>query len=480
MSTPLLPSVPFISKSTGKCPRATVRFAKVFLLTFILLGLLPLAPAEASSNFGIVPGFPTIQKVGQPPANATVRVVNAWSDKGVTVTDLLLTPSCSNWHISCTGGIADPGALTFSTTGTGVSATGCANQTFNVTVANSAIGQLRFRPATSQSYHLSRHDIGTDLDICEIAFTVKANRAPIFDSHPVEGVQANQNMAAVGVLDNGTPEYSENNDITTFELPPAPAEPPVADFNGDGRSDISFYRKSTGLWWVKDAPVVVDWGGEASDIAVPGDYDNDGKTNIAVYRKATGIWYIQGMPAVNWGSEPSDVPVPGDYDRNGTPNLAVYRGATGVWWIQGMNPVTFGGDPSDVPVPADYDGDGDTDLALYRASTGMWYFQNAPAVNWGGVAGDIPVPADYDGDGNDEIAVYRPATGVWYIQGMPAVNWGGVSTDVPTPGDYDGDGTAEIAVYRVSTGMWYIQGMPVINYGWEASDRPLGLAPFVK
>jgi hypothetical protein len=433
--------------------------------------MLPLVPAEASSNFGVVPGFPTILKVGQPPVNATVRVVNAWSDKGVTVTDLLVTPSCSNWLVTCAGGIADPGALTFSATGTGVAPTGCANQTFNITVANSAIGQLRFRPATSASYQLSRHDIATDLDICEIAFTVKANRAPIFDSHPVEGIQANQNLAVYGVLDGGAPEYSENNDLTTFQPPAVPAEPPAADFNGDGRSDIAFYRRSSGLWWVKDAPVV-DWGGQPSDTTVPADYDNDGKTNIAVYRKATGMWYIQGMPPVNWGSEPSDVPVPGDYDKDGTPNLAVYRAITGIWYIQGMNPVHLGGDLTDVPVPADYDGDGDTDLAVYRAATGMWYFQNAPVVNWGGVPGDIPLPADYDGDGDDEIAVYRPLTGMWYIQGMPAVNWGGIASDVPAPADYDGDGDAEVAVYRVLTGMWYIQGMPAVHYGWDLSDRP--------
>ncbi|HEX2178055.1 MAG TPA: VCBS repeat-containing protein [Actinomycetota bacterium] len=442
----------------------------MFLLTLLITALLPAAPADAAS-FGILPGFPTIQIVGEQSVPAHVRIVNSSKEMSMTVTDILVTPACSNWHIDCAGGTADPGVFTFSPTGTGAPGTNCANKTFNITVANPLIGQMRFRQADNQNVVLEKVEIANDLDVCEIRFTVKANRAPLFDSHVVEGVQANQNLAAFGVLQDGTRDYIENNDITTFHLPARTGEPPAADFDGDGRTDISFYRRSTGIWWIKDA-ARVDWGGEPSDIVVPADYDDDGKTNVAVYRRATGIWYIQGMNPVNWGSDPSDQPVPGDYDGNGTPNLAVYRGATGVWYIQGMNPVNLGGDPSDVPVPADYDADGVTDLAIYRASTGMWYFENAPMVNWGGVAGDVPIPADYDGDGDAEIAVYRPSTGMWYIQGMPVVNWGGVASDVPAPGDYDGDGDAEIAVYRVSTGIWYIQGLPAVNYGWDQNDRP--------
>jgi hypothetical protein len=455
---------------TGNRTGRTVRFAKVFLLTLLIMAMMPVAPADAAS-FGIVPAFPTIQTVGQPPVAAHIRIVNTSQTMSMTVTDILVTPACSNWTILCAGGIADPGVFTFSPTGTGAAGTVCADQTFNLTVSNPVIGQLRFRQANNQNVVLQKADIATDLDVCEIRFSVQANRAPVFDSHTVEGVQANQNLAAAGVLENGVRDYVENNDITTFAMPVRTGEPPAADFDGDGRTDISFYRRSTGIWWIKDAPLV-DWGGQPSDIVVPADYDNDGVTNVAVYRRATGIWYIQGMNPVNWGSEPSDVPVPGDYDRDGTPNLAIYRGATGIWYIQGMGPVHLGGDPSDVPVPADYDGDGDTDPAVYRASTGMWYFHNAPTVNWGGVAGDVPLAADYDGDGRANLAVYRPSTGIWYVQGLPAVNWGGVASDVPAPGDYDGDGDAEIAVYRVSTGIWYIQGLPAVNYGWDPNDRP--------
>ena len=37
----------------------------------------------------------------------------------------------------------------------------------------------------------------------------------------------------------------------------------------------------------------VGWGGDPSDILVPGDYDGDGKTDIAVYHSPSGLWFIK-------------------------------------------------------------------------------------------------------------------------------------------------------------------------------------------
>ncbi len=77
---------------------------------------------------------------------------------------------------------------------------------------------------------------------------------------------------------------------------------PVADFDGDGKSDISVFRPSNGFWYIMQSSggySSVQWG-LAFDTLVPGDYDGDGKTDLAVYRRgffaSTGgdnnTWYI--------------------------------------------------------------------------------------------------------------------------------------------------------------------------------------------
>jgi hypothetical protein len=229
----------------------------------------------------------------------------------------------------------------------------------------------------------------------------------------------------------------------------------LCDFDGDAMTDTAVYRASTGVWYIipsgSGSAYGVGWGGDTSDIPVPGDYDGDGTTDTAVYRASTGAWYIipsDGGSAygVGWGGDTSDIPVPGDYDGDGTTDTAVYRASTGVWYIVPSGSgsaygIAWGGDTSDIPVPGDYDGDAMTDIAVYRASAGVWYIipsdgGGAYGVGWGGDTSDIPVPGDYDGDAMTDTAVYRASTGVWYIipsdgGGAYGVGWGGDTSDIP-------------------------------------------------
>jgi hypothetical protein len=279
--------------------------------------------------------------------------------------------------------------------------------------------------------------------------------------------------------------YSNTASANAIRCPPGTHATAPGDFDGDGKSDITVFRPSTGAWYVRGSSVSATymWGG-GSDIPVAGDYDGDGKTDIAVYRPLTGVWYIvKSSSSIGtvyaWGGG-KDIPVAADYDGDGKTDIAVFRPSTGVWYIvkssSSIGTVYVWGGGKDIPVPADYDGDGKADIAVFRPSTGVWYIVKSSSswgtiYAWGG-GGDTPVPGDYDGDGKTDIAVFRPSTGVWYVRGISTIGWGG-GEYIPVPGDYDGDGKTDIAVFRPSTGTWYITTLgSAINWG-AAGDIPL-------
>jgi hypothetical protein len=293
---------------------------------------------------------------------------------------------------------------------------------------------------------------------------------------------------------------------------------PVADFDGDGKADISVFRPSNGYWYIQkssDGFSSVQWG-QATDTPVPGDYDGDGKTDYAVYRfgvlqtlfSVDNTWYILRSSdntffARQWGIHSpiyQDVPVPADYDGDGKTDLAVYFlsdsiPTPGSFRIlqssTDMRVVTQWGINADKRVPADYDGDGKADLAVFRTNNfpgstevNTWFILQSSngvmRVERFGLPTDRLVPADYDGDSKADIAVWRPSNGFWYYidssnRAFNAVQFG-VSDDKPVPADYDGDGKTDIAVFRPSTGFWYLlrstQGFSAQQFGLK-DDIPI-------
>jgi hypothetical protein len=81
----------------------------------------------------------------------------------------------------------------------------------------------------------------------------------------------------------------------------------VADFDGNGTTDISLFRPSTGRWYVQNQPSVAF--GQQGDVPVPGDYDGNGATELAFFRPSTGRWYVQNQPSVAFGQQ-GDIPLP--------------------------------------------------------------------------------------------------------------------------------------------------------------------------
>ena len=98
----------------------------------------------------------------------------------------------------------------------------------------------------------------------------------------------------------------------------------VADFDGDGRTDLSVFRPSDGTWYLNRSSLgfaAVNWG-ISGDRPAPGDFDADGKTDFAIFRPAADgslpDFYVLRSSDLTvmyaWWGLPSDTPVVGDYD----------------------------------------------------------------------------------------------------------------------------------------------------------------------
>ncbi len=252
--------------------------------------------------------------------------------------------------------------------------------------------------------------------------------------------------------------------VNGFTCPPINVRKPVADFDGDGRTDLSVFR--SGTWHIQrsTAGFISQPFGLASDRLVPGDFDGDTKADIAVFR--TNTWYILKSSdgtviTTPWGAS-GDVPMTGNYDGDTKADIAVYRPSNNTFYVlrssDGTAAAQAWGISGDLPLAGDFDGDSKTDYAVFRG--GVWHVLGSTAgysATSFGLSGDRLVPADYDNDAKTDYAVFR--SGTWHLlqstAGGASVSWG-LGSDTAVPGDYDGDGKADLAVFRASTGTWYI------------------------
>jgi hypothetical protein len=245
---------------------------------------------------------------------------------------------------------------------------------------------------------------------------------------------------------DGTHSVSLFGDVTSDS-------PTPADFDGDGRSDIAFWRpgegetsgfyiidSSTNTYHFEQMGIIND------DPFVVGDYDGDGKADPATFRC------------------PPDDQGPGQCcffyrASSNNPN----RGITYIFWGNGTDLTLFAD-------PGDYDGDGKYDFCLQTAlndGAGHAVFLllrssdlGADYIFWG-LDTDYLEPGDFDGDGKNDFMVARRGNGQWQHflltraaltanPGNPATSAYifGLEDDDLVPGDYDGDGRQDLATWR--------------------------------
>jgi hypothetical protein len=216
----------------------------------------------------------------------------------------------------------------------------------------------------------------------------------------------------------------------------------AADFDGDGRSDLTRFRVSqtTGefTWIIFQSETqtvrTVQWGNllQLGDFALAGDFDGDGKQDISVFRRSNGLWAIlqssNNQPRYEYFGTTDDVPVVGDYDRDGKSDLAVTRAVNGqkIWYIKQSSNNQLRteqwGLASDINFAftshIDFDGDNAADLVVQRNENGQAFFyvlrssdNSFVAYQWGLPTDITAVGIDKDGDGKSDIGAIRKING---------------------------------------------------------------------
>ncbi len=315
-----------------------------------------------------------------------------------------------------------------------------------------------------------------------------ADAGPVWRGFAIRGMGFSASIQNTGSGSNNTAVTE------AFDLPPQFRRPPHADFDGDGKSDVSVFRPSDSNWYLNRSLsgfTALTWG-LATDKPIVDDFDGDGKADFTVFRVTadgslpdyyTLLSATSTILYASWGI-PGDIPLTEDFDGDNKADHTIFRPSTGQFWVRQStdgSALTSTSVVGGVPLAGDFDGDGKGDFATY--TDGFWRILRSETgytpgflIDWG-TTGDRPVPADYDGDGKDDLAVYRPSDGTWYIFGSATGNrlvTFGISTDIPVPADYDGDSRTDIAVYR--NGVWYINGSTsgvVITSFGLAGDTPL-------
>ncbi len=239
----------------------------------------------------------------------------------------------------------------------------------------------------------------------------------------------------IGVFRPSETQFYLRNNLTTgpadiSALLGAPDDYPVAgDWNGDGTSTIGIYRRSTGVFFLKEAnttgaPIVHTFVlGNPDDLPMAGDWDGDGKFGVGVYRPSNGILYLKNNLTTGFADfgmvlgNPGDMPVAGDWDGDGVHSPGIYRPSSAMFYLtqKVTNGIIFAdfafvfGTTGDVPVSGDWNFNGKNGVGVFRPSNGITYLRNTLNTGFAdfdfiyGIAADRPIAGYWRTAAGDQL-----------------------------------------------------------------------------
>lgn len=166
---------------------------------------------------------------------------------------------------------------------------------------------------------------------------------------------------------------------------------------------------------------------------VPGDFDGNGVTDLLFYKASTGLlrfYTVEGssfkpMSSVMYGNIGWSHIVPGDFDGDGSDDLMWYRADDGLLRFYEIddndqfNPITevLHGNTGWSQIPSgDFDGVGNDDLLFYRAGDGLIrYYTVLPGGQFAHISDvdhdrpdfDLVIPGNFDDSPEDELMWHR-------------------------------------------------------------------------
>jgi hypothetical protein len=286
------------------------------------------------------------------------------------------------------------------------------------------------------------------------------------------------------------PEPVPTPDPKPEPAPETQSSNPRYDFDGDGKADIVIFRNS-------DAKISVTLSSTGDELISPtgnknwiptiADYDGDGKADFSWWIPSQKTWRIYESSS-NYQETTSriviggalDTPLPGhDFDGDGKDDPAIFRNGNGKIRVRyssdGSVKTSAQGHKTWTATPADYDGDGKADFSWFIPSTGVWriyessnnYEELKPRLRLGNTTSTALAGHDFDGDGKADIAILNNNNGRIVIRkslsGETELSPEKFVNSFASLEDYDGDGRTDFS--------WYVPGTKTLKVFESSADH---------